>query len=101
VKQTGLDNTINAVKTRATAFRKACQAHGWGFSADEQSNCLTGIYLARPVKPLVTKLQEMEVYVMPCRHENMIRVAHTGCLTVADELELAEEIAKWEKTVSE
>lgn len=101
VRQTGVDNTINAVKVRADAFRAACQVHGWEFSADEKSNCLTGFYLSQPVKPLVTQLQEMEIYVMPCRHEHMIRVAHTGCLTVADELELVEEIAKWEKTVSE
>lgn len=101
VKQKGLDSTIHAVKTRATAFRAFCYDREWVLSADERSNSLTGFYLTHPVKPLVAKLQEMDIYVMPCRHENMIRVVHTGCLTVADDMELAEEIAKWEKTASE
>lgn len=101
VKQKGLDSTIHEVKTRAMAFRTACCANGWVLSADEKSNCLTGFYLSRPVKPLVAKLQKMEIYVMPCRHETMIRVAHTGCLTVADDMELVEEIVKWEKMASE
>jgi len=98
IKRWGLGHTLDAVKTRATGFRSICQERGWRFSADVQSNGLTGIYLSRPVQSLVKKLQDNEVYVMPSRHDNMIRVTHNGCLTVADDLELAEEIAKWEKT---
>jgi len=100
LEKSGVERAIDAVKTRAIAFRAACQENGWRLSADERSNCLTGIYLDRPVKPLVRQLQDMGIFVMPCQHENMIRVAHTGCLTVADDLELAEEIARWEKTAN-
>jgi len=98
LKRDGVNATINAVKVKAAAFRNECRSRGWSFAAERMSNCLTGVLLPFKVRPLVEHLLKKQIYVMPCRLENMIRVAHLGTSTVADHNELIEEMVKWQKT---
>ena len=97
IKEYGIVSVLNDVKEKAESFREACLANGWQFSANRMSNCLTGIYLPFLARPLVNALIQKDIYIMPCRHENMIRVAHLGASTIPDHLKLIEEIEKWQK----
>ena len=101
IKVVGVERTIEAVRQKAVAFRDACRACGWSLSADQMSNCLTGVYFPFPVRPLVEYLMKKRIYVMPCGRDNMIRVAHLGASTIADHEDLIEEIVKWQRTASE
>ncbi len=97
VRGVGVLKIIEQVKSRAISFRQACVERGWTFSAEQMSNCLTGVYLPFPVRPLVNFLNDRQIYVMPSGPANMIRVSHLGALDCNEQRRLVEEIELWEK----
>ncbi len=101
IQNDGVPKTIEQVKLKADVFRQNCVERGWTFSADTKSNCLTGVYLPFPVRPLINYLGKHEVYVMPSGPENMIRVTHLGTLDCHEQTMLANEIETWQKNAKQ
>lgn len=96
-KSAEIQTVIEQVRSRAEAFRRACTKRGWLFSAETMSNCLTGVYLPFPARPLVDYFSRQHVYVMPSGPKNMIRVTHLGTLDCDEQTMLVDEIEKWQK----
>lgn len=92
----GVEQMIAQVSAKALAFRNACLDNGWSFAARRMSNCLSGVILPFPARPLVSHLSSRQIYVMPSGPENMIRVGHIGTLDAREQIELAKEIKLWE-----
>jgi aspartate aminotransferase-like enzyme len=95
VSELGMEQVIGRVAERARAFRAECQRYGWEFTADHQSNCITGVYLPCKARPVVNELLNQNIYVMPSGHDHMIRVSHLGTLTPQDDIDLATELLQW------
>lgn len=93
----GLCNIIGQVRRKADAFRKECGSQGWPIVAETPSNCLTGLYLPFPARPLVEHLTSRQIFVLPSSVENMIRVTHLGTLDIADQSSLTKEIIAWQR----
>lgn len=92
----GIKSQIEKVRSKANAFREKIKEKKWNLVSENPSNCLTGVYLPYNVKPLVDDLLKRNIYVMPSNNERMIRIAHLGCLTESDQVELVNQIEKWE-----
>lgn len=96
VSALGLSEFIGRVRRKADAFRAECGNHGWPVVAETPSNCLTGIGLPFPARPLIEHLTNKQIYVLPSAVENMVRVTHLGTLDIADQSSLAKEIVAWQ-----
>jgi len=102
IMELGIDKFKGHVKARSDAFRKEIKSYGWEFTTQgRMARCITVIRLPVKTRPLVDYLASKNIYVIPPYDEppfdHELRVAHWGCLTPADDIELAREMKLWVK----
>lgn len=86
-----------AVVAKATAFRDAVGTRGLTGETQTPSAMLTMLAVPR-AHALCGELAQEGVYVLPCRDDGHIRVAHPGRTTVADHCTLANRLAAWQNS---
>jgi aspartate aminotransferase-like enzyme len=92
LERTGIEPLITSTQNKAVAFRAACITQGWDLVTASPSNALTGVKLPVEARPVVNALGSKGFFVMPSAQPNLIRVAHLGISTVADHIDLVQEI---------
>ncbi len=92
LEETGVQNVTEAIRQKASAFRQACREEGWSLKSGCLSNCLTGVTLPCPARPVVDALAAKGYFVMPSAEPDLIRVAHLGTSTILDHMDLIKEI---------
>ena len=102
IVESGIESFQGHVQARASAFREEIKKYGWEFTTEGcMASCVTGIRLPVRARPLVDYLESKNIYVIPSYDkppfDHVLRVAHYGCLTPNDDVELAKEMKKWIK----